>query len=568
MKNLKAQFKLIIYIFIFLNISNIILAKNSNKFSNSDDISNYFSGVLSIHDNQYQESYYYLKSLNNLEDIHYIYSQYYQYSLVALGKFKDAAKYTKRLKDKNLDSFESNLISAVYSLENQDFKNASFYIKKLINKNQPGSIQNLLATSLNAWINFKDISNLDLALDVLDTIPKRFENLKNIQKTFAHCYFESPKTDKVFKQLTSNPDINYSRYRFFHANYLISKNKEERKAEVIRSALVEFPKNLILNQLKLDLEKTRVFSNQFDCKNLTDVIAEIFYVVSNALAAQNKYIPSNFYLNLAKYLNPDFTSYDTLYAENLFLIQEYEEAKNIYVKIKKKGAVYNWYASKQITSILIKQDKKKEAIKNLKKSFEKIINPTIYEIFDYAEFLKNNDKYEESIKYYSEVLSLIKTKDILYAQIMDSRGIAYERTDQWNKAEIDLLKSLEASPDDAYVINYLAYSWIEKGINIKKSLEMLRKANRLRPDDGYIIDSLGWALFKLKNYKEAKQYLELAIKYMASDPVINDHYADSLWMNNKKIQARYYWNYVLKLEKTEKILKKKIEQKLLFGLKS
>ena len=87
------------------------------------------------------------------------------------------------------------------------------------------------------------------------------------------------------------------------------------------------------------------------------------------------------------------------------------------------------------------------------------------------------------------------------------------------------------------------------------------------PNDGYIIDSLGWALFKLKNYKEAKLFLELAIKYMSSDPVVNDHYADSLWMNNKKLQARYYWNYVLKLEKTEEKLKDKIKQKLLFGLK-
>ena len=127
------------------------------------------------------------------------------------------------------------------------------------------------------------------------------------------------------------------------------------------------------------------------------------------------------------------------------------------------------------------------------KSFEKIVNPTTYELFDYAEFLKNNEKFKEAIKYYSEVLNLVETKDSLFAQAIEGRGVAYERTDQWKKAEIDLLKSLKLSPDDAYVINYLAYSWIEKGIKIKKSLEMLRKANRLQPNDGYIIDSLGWA---------------------------------------------------------------------------
>ena len=96
---------------------------------------------------------------------------------------------------------------------------------------------------------------------------------------------------------------------------------------------------------------------------------------------------------------------------------------------------------------------------------------------------------------------------------------------------------------------------------------MLKKANTLKPNDGYIIDSLGWGLFKLKNYKEAKKYLQQAVSIMASDPVVNNHYADSLWMNNNTLQARYYWNYVLRLEETEEKLKKEIKQKLLFGLK-
>ena len=113
MKNLKAQFKLIIYLFLFLNISNIILAKNLDKFSNTKDISNYLSGILSISDNQYDKSFSYLKLLHNLEDSHFNYSQYYQYSLITLGKFKDAANYSKKLKNKKLDNFESNLISVV-----------------------------------------------------------------------------------------------------------------------------------------------------------------------------------------------------------------------------------------------------------------------------------------------------------------------------------------------------------------------------------------------------------------------------------------------------------------------
>jgi len=568
MKNLKVQFKLIICVLLFLNTFNILIAKNIDELYDSKNVTNYFSGILAVNDNQYQKSYDYLKSLTDLEDSHYRYSQYLHYSLVALKKFKDATNYSKKLEKKKIDNFDSNLVSAVYYLERKNFDKASVYFAKLKNKNQQGSIQNLLSASLNSWGNFKNTNNLNSALNLLESVPKKFENLKNIQKTFAYCYFDSDQTDEVFKKLTSRSDINYSRYFFFHANYLISKNKEKKAQEILQTSLNLHPKNLILNQLKADLEQKKIFNNQFDCRKSTHVIAEILYIVANGLASQQNYVASNFYLNLAKYLNPNFISFETLFAENFSIINEYDEAKKIYNEIQKHGSVYSWHASKQIASILIKQEKKQEAIIFLEKTFQKIKNPTTYEVFDYAEFLKNNEKYQESIKYYSKVINTIDTNHTLYGQVLDGRGVAYERSDQWNKAETDLLNSLSVSPDNAYVINYLAYSWIEKGINIEKSLNMLNKANALRPNDGYIIDSLGWALFKLKNYAEAKKYLQLAVRFMASDPVVNDHYADSLWMNNNSLQARYYWNYVLKLEKTEEKLKKEIEHKLLFGLKT
>ena len=565
MKKLKSQFKLIIFFFIFLNAFNFLLAKNTDKFSNSKDLSNYFSGIVAIKDNQYQNSYKYLKSLNNLEESHYSYSQFYLYSLVTLQKFKDAGNYSRELEKKKLDSFESNLVSGIYYLKNENFARAKDYFDKLKVQNQPDSIKNLVSSSLNIWSNIIDINS---ALSSLELLPSRFENIKNIQKVFTYCHFDSSLTDEVFKKLTKDSKINYSRYYFFYANYLISKGKEKKARKILDSSLNLSPTNLILKQLQANLIKKQTSNNDFDCKKINHVIAEILYIIANGLSSQTNYIVSNFYLNLAKYLNPDFLSFETLYAENFESIGQYPEAKKIYKKIKKIGPTYSWYSSKQISSILKEQGNKDEAIDYLKKSFFDIKNPDVYEIFDYAEFLKNNEQYLNSIKYYSDVIALINKEHNLYARAVDGRGIAYERTNQWDKAEVDLLDSLSVSPEDAYVINYLAYSWIEKGINIEKSLEMLKKANELRPNDGYIIDSLGWALFKLKRYKEAKKYMQLAVRFMASDPVINDHFADVLWMNDNSLQARYYWTYVLKLEKTEEKLKKKIKNKLLFGLKS
>ena len=569
MKNLKAQFKYLIYLLLLLNIVNFAHTKNIDKFLNENDITNYFSGIVAINENQYQDSYYYLKDLNSLEQSHYNYSQYFQYSLITLKKFREAVNYSKKLEENKIDNFESNLISAVYYLKNQDQAKSTYYIEQLIDKSQPGTIQNLVSSSLSSWVNIKNQPNPESSLQLLDSIPRNFENLKKIQKAFVYCYFDSNKTGNVFRELFANPNIDFSRYIFFYVNYLLNKEDAKEEAQnILQDSLKQYPKNLILNQLNVDIEQNRKTNNQFDCSEPNQVIAEMLYVVANALAAQRNYVASNFYLNLANYLNPNFQSYTTLYAENFYNIEEFDKAKELYMEIQKQGSVYSWHANKQIAFILIKQGNKQEAVEYLKDKYQKIKSPSLYEIFDFAEFLKNNENYDDSIKYYSQLLSLIDKKHDLYAQVLDGRGIAYERTNQWDKAEVDLLGSLESSPNDAYVINYLAYSWIEKGKNIEKALTMLRKANELRPNDGYIIDSLGWALFKLKRFKEAKNYLELAVQYMASDPVVNDHYADSLWMNNQSLQARYYWNYVLKLEKTEDKLKEEIKQKLLFGLKS
>jgi len=565
MKNLKAQFKLIIFFLICINVFNILSAKNIDKFSSSKDLSNYFSGVMAINDNQYQTSYNYFKLLDNLEESHYSYSQYYLYSLISLKKFKNAANYSKELEKKKLDSFESNLVAGIYHLENKDFDQAKINFKKLENQSQTGTIQDLLSTSLNAWINFKDINS---ALLGLESFPSAFNNIKNIQEVFLYCYFDSNQTDEAFSKLTTDPKINYSRYHYFHASYLISKKKEKKAEDLLKSSLKTYPTNLILNQLLTDLNGGQKTGDQFDCKKSNHVIAEIIYIIANGLSSRSDYTASNFYLNLAKYLNPNFLSFEIRYAENLEVLDQLTKAMRVYKEIKKIGKNYNWYASKRIAIILKKQKKNQEAINYLKNSFLSIRNPDIYEIIDIAEFLKNNEQFQESIEYYSKLILRLEKTHNLYGQALDGRGVAYERTDQWNKAEIDLLNSLILSPEDAYIMNYLAYSWIEKGINIKKSLEMLKKANQLKPNDGYITDSLGWALFKLKKYEEAKKYMQLAVKLLASDPVINDHFADVLWMNNNTIQARYYWNYVLKLEKTEDKLKKEIEHKLLFGLKS
>ena len=325
------------------------------------------------------------------------------------------------------------------------------------------------------------------------------------------------------------------------------------------------PRNLLLNQYKNDLNNSEKSFN-FDCQKLNHVTAEILYITANAFSSQSLNSLSNFYLNLSKFLNPDFHPFDTLLAENLYKIDDLSGAKKIYRNLTKIGASYKWFADKQISRILLQENKKEKSINFLKKSYNELAYKGIYETFDYAEFLKNNEKFKESIEYYSEVLKNIDVKHPLYPEVTDGRGVSYERIGEWDKAEKDLLSSLDVNPDQAYVINYLAYSWIEQGVKIEKSLQMLEKANKLKSDDPYIIDSLGWALFKLDRFKEAKEYLQIAVRLMPADPIVNDHYGDVLWKIGSKIQARYYWNYVLNLEKVEDDLREKVSLKLTTGL--
>ena len=305
--------------------------------------------------------------------------------------------------------------------------------------------------------------------------------------------------------------------------------------------------------------------NNFDCKNISNVIAELFYITANALSTQSLYSKSNFYINLAKYLNQDFFSYNTLLAENFIMIGNYEKAKKIYLILNRFGDHYSWHSSKQIASLDIENFKTEKALRSIEASYKNLNSPNNYQTYDFAQFLKNNQKFKMSIKYYSKILQNITRSHELYPKVKDGRGIAYEQTGNWPKAEKDFLDSLEVKPNQAYVINYLAYSWIEKGIKIEKSLKMLEEANRLRSNDGYITDSLGWALYKLKKYEKAEEYLKKAVQLMPLDPIVNDHFADILWTNGERLQARYYWKHVLSLKDVEDDLKNKIENKILNG---
>ena len=567
MSKFKLFFNSILKFIYFTTIFFQAEAKSFDYHHKSANISNYFNGILSGSDNDYINSYKFLRKLNGLENTHINYSQVYLNSLVNLQKFNEAFRYAKKIEDSGVENFQGQLIIALYHLKNKKFKDSLKYLEKIKNNKNKNSIENLIGEYLLVWGNLKFMEE-NQAKILFNTIPSKLENLHSIQNAFLSCHFDTQSVDQDFKKLFSNSEIDYSRYHFFYSNYLKNKGDLPEARSALEKSIKRYPSNLLLRQLELDIQRNNA-GNDFNCKNIAHINGELFYIISNVLSSREMYSRSNFYLHLAKYLNPNFTSYDVLYAENLFFDKNYLRSKNVYKKIiNNDGEIYQWHSAKQLAVILSNEDKEKASITLMEDSFKKIKNPTVQEMYEYASFLKNNEKFSEAIGYYSKILNLINKDNALYPKVTDGRGVSYERLDNWGAAEKDFLNSLMSFPNQPYVINYLAYSWIEKGINIKKSLAMLEKANELKKNDGYITDSLGWAFFKLKKYKEAKKYLQLAVRVMPADPTINDHFGDSLWMLGKKIQARYYWNYVLNLDKTEEALKKQILKKMINGPKT
>ncbi len=560
----KLSYKIIVQIIFIIVFFSTTQAKNKDKFNEADYISDYFSGILLLNDNQYNESSKFLKKLNGLEESHINYSINYLYSTINSGNFNEALKYSKKLEKQKLGSFESDLIIGVFHLKNSNLDLAKNYFLKAKSRNSRSILNNYISNSLYNWSNLKDL-NINRASLELKKLDERFDNLKRIQNVFLNCYFESLNTNRLFEELTSNKKTDFSRYKYFHASYINSLGRVNQAKNIIETSLELHPRNLLLNQYKIDLNGTQNI-NPFNCQKESHVAAEILYITANVLSSRSIYSLSNLYLNLAKYLNEDFHSYDTLMAENFSKIDNFKKAKKIYKDLGKRGEAFDWHSTNQLARILIREEKKDQAIQLISNTYKNLKNKNIYETFDFAKFLKNNEKFEDAIPYYTKIIKKLKKDHPVYPKATEGRGVSYERIKEWDKAEKDLLASLEANPNQAYVINYLAYSWIEKGIKIEKSLNMLKKANELKANDPYIIDSLGWALFQLKRYKEAKKNLQNAVRLMPGDPIVNDHYGDVLWKNGNKIQARYYWNYVLSLKKTENDLKKNIEKKLIKGL--
>ena len=530
---------------------------------NLKDLTNYFSGIIAYANKDNTDALKFFNASKVLINKHDIYLKRYVYSLVLENKVAQAINVIKNRNNKdNTDFFNAYILLVVDSLKKNDFKKAEKYLTQSFKFKNQRRFNLIISETLKQYVysfkNKKILSN-----------KQNFGNLSLISQMFQRCYLKENNTGAFFVNLINNQQGDYSRYIFFYINYLIE-NKKIEEAKEIAGQLEYINSTLLLSQSRSWIEngKFKEFNKIFSCSNHNDVVSEFLFLVSNLYSSQDDFENSNFYLNLSNYLNPNFTFNLSLVAENFYMNKEYIKVKEVLKNFNKEDEFYYWFRVKKEAQIIIKEDGYEDGIDFLSTKFNKIKNPNLKMVFDIANFYKNAKKYEKAIDYYTQIISSLNDKSDMRSDLLYRRGGSYERLGNYEKSDEDLLHSLRINPDDAYVLNYLAYSWLERDYKIDEAFQMLEKAYATRSEDPYIIDSIGWAYYLIDNYVEAEKYLKRAVELMPEDPTVNDHYGDILWKLNRKIQARYFWNNVLSFDDTDEDIRKNINIKIIEGLKN
>jgi len=290
-------------------------------------------------------------------------------------------------------------------------------------------------------------------------------------------------------------------------------------------------------------------------------IAEVFYGLGEALTSEGGLSMGVLYLQLALYAEPKHPFALAALASAYESGQRYQDAINAYDRIPPGTALQSAIDIRKAFDLnsLDKADEAKQILDRLAKQEPDDLKP----LDALGNILRARKRYDEAADVYTRAIKLIPKPDKRHWSIYYSRGTCYERLKNWPAAEADLKKALELYPDQPLALNYLGYSWIDQNVNLKEGMSLIEKAVALKPDDGYIVDSLGWAHFKLGNYAEAVRFLERAVELKPQDPVLNDHLGDALWRVGREREAKFQWDQSLTLDpepdEVEKIKKKLAE---------
>lgn len=454
------------------------------------------------------------------------------------GDIDGAAKLAKQIVTTAPDDRASRLVLAISALKRQDYKEA----REQIGKSAKGNFASLTVALVDAWAaaGMKDAATATADMKALrgqsgmDALAAFHQALllDYLGQTAAadEAYNEALKTDGPSPRLINA----YGRFlerngRAGDAQALYSKlSANAGLAPVLAAAMARIAKG--------DKPESLVRHPQ-------DGVAEGLFGIAASLTEESSLDVSILYLRLALYMRPELDLANILLGDRMETLQKFGEAIVAYRKVGEDSPYYRM-AAIQIATDEARLNKTDDAIRQLKSLAD--ANPSdVQALTALGDAYRSANKFSDAVPVYSQAIKMLGTPEKKDWPLFYTRAIAEDRSNNWTAAEDDLQQALKLSPDEPQILNYLGYSWVDKGRNIPEALTMLEKARSLKPYDGYIVDSVGWAYYRLGRYGDAAKTLEDAILLVPGDPTINDHYGDALWKVGRKLDARFQWNHAL-----------------------
>jgi tetratricopeptide (TPR) repeat protein len=484
------------------------------------------------------------------------------YSVLADGDVDEAVRLADRLIQLDRNNRNAHLVLGVKALKTKNYKDA----RAQFNLATRGPVTDLTATLLAAW-SAAGANDSKGAIDTIDKLsgPEWYAIFKDMHAGLLLDLGANKK--EAGKRLEHSYKLDSSALRVMqaHAGFLSRNGGREEAVRIY----AEFDKQL--PRYPLVVEAMNTLRKDEPLPRLVDTVqggaAEALYGLGAALGRREEELSlanrGLAYLQLALYLDPNHSLAMLALADLYEAMKKPELAIKVYERVPANSPLKR-NAEIQLAINLDALERTEEA----KKHLDKLIatKPDDLEaILALANIMRERKQYAGCADAYGKAVALQPIPTRVNWTTYYFRGICFERDKQWAKAEADMKKALDLYPEQPHVLNYLGYSWIDQGIHLEDGMGMIKRSVEQRPDDGYIVDSLGWAYYRLGNYDEAVKNLERAVELKPVDPTINDHLGDVYWKVDRMLEAKFQWSHARDLKPDADELKT-IEEKLKNGL--
>jgi tetratricopeptide (TPR) repeat protein len=480
-------------------------------------------------------------------------------SSLADGDIDEAVKLADRILTIDKSNRVARLVVGVRDLKQKKYAAAQININQSIR----GPITDLVATLLSGWASYGagDTKTAVANIDKL-TGPEWYPIFKDLHSGMILELAGKEKDAGIRLERAYKLDDSMLRVADAYAR-LLSRGKDPAAATAIYAA---FDKKLARHPLVQEgLRDTRAG------KKLTPLVdtpqsgaAEALYGIGATLTRRGGEDLALVYLQLSLYLAPNHPLALLSLADLYESVKKPPMAIKVYERMPANSPLKR-NAQIQLATNLDSADRSDEAIKILKGVTAE--DPKDIEaIMALGNIERGRKRFADCAQTYTQAIDVMPASAEKGAWVTYYyRGICFERSKQWSKAETDMRKALELQPEQPHVLNYLGYSWIDQGINLDEGMKMIKRAVEQRPDDGYIVDSLGWAYYRIGNFEDAVKNLERAIDLKPEDPTINDHLGDAYWRVGRVLEAKFQWAHARDLKPEPEELPK-IEAKIENGL--